>query len=562
MKVRRFLLPVAICLILAMTYGSITAGQARWEPYGPYVDQIIMPIIKDSEAQLIAFNRGDVDVLPGLTRPADINIIKDNPNAEITMNYGFHMFYLCYNMRREPLADDVLRQAIAHVVDRDNIIQTLFEGYMLPLAAFLPPSSAYYNDEVPTYPYNPEEAKRLLDEAGYTVDPATGIRIDPKTGQPMRKMTIYTPTYEVAPTSAELGKIIAEACQAINLPVEPEPMDFPVMLDKIDYHDFDMYMLAWSLSRIPTSLWNFFHSSNDVEAGYNNPGIRDPELDKVLELLYDAPNEEVAKQAADEAQLILARRQPYTVLYSRPYMDAFRKDRFEGYVPMHGYGAANYTNKWTTLNIKPVRGKGGTVRWLLPEEPKVLNPCTGSSAYEWEVMGRLYDGMMEVDPDTMQDIPWLAKSWDIETWEPAPGQEGTVITWHLEEGVKWHDGTPFTSKDVKFTVEYLKENQVPRYLDNVQKVVKVECPDDYTAKVYFETVSYWHLYRAGLNFLPDWIWKDVEDYNTFEPWLEAHPEVSGLTKLIGHGPFILDQYKVGEYVRLKKNPIYWRLPAN
>jgi peptide/nickel transport system substrate-binding protein len=177
-------------------------------------------------------------------------------------------------------------------------------------------------------------------------------------------------------------------------------------------------------------------------------------------------------------------------------------------------------------------------------------------------MGRLYDGMMEVDPDTMQDIPWLAKSWDIETWEPAPGQEGTVITWHLEEGVKWHDGTPFTSKDVKFTVEYLKENQVPRYLDNVQKVVKVECPDDYTVKVYFETVSYWHLYRADLNFLPDWIWKDVEDYNTFEPWLEAHPEVSGLTKLIGHGPFILDQYKVGEYVRLKKNPIYWRLPAN
>ena len=95
MKVRRFLLPVAICLILAMTYGSITAGQARWEPYGPYVDQIIMPIIKDSEAQLIAFNRGDVDVLPGLTRPADINIIKDKPQRRITMKLWFHMVYLC-----------------------------------------------------------------------------------------------------------------------------------------------------------------------------------------------------------------------------------------------------------------------------------------------------------------------------------------------------------------------------------------------------------------------------------------------------------------------------------
>lgn len=561
MKLRRFLLPVAICLILAMTYGTVTAQQkVKWEPYGPQVDQMIMPIIKDSEAQLIAFNRGDIDVLPGLTRPADINMIKANPNVELTMNYGFHMFYLCYNMRREPLDADILRQAIAHVVDRDNIIQTLFEGYMLPLAAFLPPSSGYYNEDIPRFPYNPEEAKKLLDSAGYTVDPATGIRLDPKTGKPLRKMTIFTPTYEVAPTSAELGKIIAEACQAINLPVEPEPMDFPVMLDKLDMAEFDMYMLAWSLSRIPTSLHNFFHSSNDVEAGYNRPGIRDPELDKVLENLYYAPNEEVAKKAADDAQVILAKRQPYTVLYSRPYMDAFRKDRFTGYVPMHGFGAANYSNKWTTLNVRPVRGKGGTIRWLLPEEPKVLNPCTASSAYEWEVLGRLFDGLMEVNPETMEDMPWKAKSWEVGTWEPEPGKKGTVVTWHLEKGIKWHDGAPFTSKDIKFTIEYLRDNKVPRYITSVQEVVKVEIPDDYTAKVYFETESFWHLYRADIACeLPESLWKDVKDYKTFEPWLESHPSASGLTKVIGTGPFILDQYKVGEYVRLKKNPIYWRL---
>ena len=560
MKVRRFLLPVAICLILAMTYGTVAAQKVEWEPYGPQVDQIIMPIIKDAEAQLIAFLRGDIDVDPGLTRPADLNKIKADPNAEITMNYGFHMFYLCYNMRREPLDADVLRQAIAHVIDRDNIIQTLFEGYMLPLAAFLPPSNAYYKEDIPRFPYNPEEAKKLLDAAGYTVDPATGIRIDPKTGKPLRKMTIFTPTYEVAPTSAELGKIIAEACQAINLPIEPEPMDFPVMLDKLDMAEFDMYMLAWSLSRLPTSLHSFFHSSNDIEAGYNRPGIRDPELDELLDQLYYAPNEEVAKKAADEAQVILARRQPYTVLYSRPYMDAFRKDRFTGYVPMHGYGAANYTNKWTTLNIRPTKGKGGTVRWLLMEEPKVLNPCTASSAYEWEVLGRVYDGLMEVHPETMEDIPWMAKSWEVGTWEPEPGEIGTVITWHLEEGIKWQDTTPFTSRDIKFTIEYLRDNKVPRYISNVEHIVKVETPDDYTAKVYFANESYWHLYRAGGCFLPEWIWENVEDYKTFEPWLEAHPEVPGLTKVVGHGPFILDQYKVGEYVRLKKNPIYWRLP--
>ncbi|MFZ5924867.1 MAG: ABC transporter substrate-binding protein [Bacillota bacterium] len=562
MKVRRFLLPVAVVLVLALACGIAAAQQkekVKWEQWGPRVDQIIMPIIKDSEAQLIAFERGEIDVLPGLARPADIDKVKANPNAEITMNLGFHMFYLCFNMRRGPLDADVVRQAVAHVVDRDNIIRTLFKGYMLPLSSFVPQSSPFYKADVPTFPYNPEKAREMLDKAGYKLDPATKIRIDPKTGKPMREMKIFTPTYEVAPTSAEIGKMIAESAQAVGLPIKPEPMDFPVMLQKLDRAEFDMYVLAWGLSRIPNFLHRFFHSSNDIEAGYNRPGIRDPELDKWLEQLAYPPDLATAKAAADKAQLILAQKQPYVPLYSRPYMDAFRKDKVTGYVPMLGYGAANYNNGWTTLNIRRVKGEGGSIRWLLPEEPKNLNMCVASSAYEWEVLGRIADGLIAVDPETLEDMPWLAKSWKVDTWEPKSGEKGSVITFYLEKGVKWQDGEPFTSADVKFTLEYLRDNKVPRYISSVKDIVKVETPDPYTAVVYFANVSYWHLYNANLAFLAEHIWKDVKDYKAFQPWLEPHPTVRGLTKVVGTGPFVLKEYKPGEYVRLMKNPIYWRL---
>jgi ABC-type transport system substrate-binding protein len=84
-----------------------------------------MPIIKEQQARRIAYERGESVVWSGLTQPEDIDRAKAMPNSDMTMTLGFHMFYLCFNMRKEPLASQPIRQAIAHCVDRDNIIRTL-----------------------------------------------------------------------------------------------------------------------------------------------------------------------------------------------------------------------------------------------------------------------------------------------------------------------------------------------------------------------------------------------------------------------------------------------------
>jgi peptide/nickel transport system substrate-binding protein len=562
-----------LCLVLAVAMaigamGMPGAAQVKFETYGPHVDEIIMPIIKDQQARRIAFERGESIVWAGLTQPADIDQVKSLPYADMRMTLGFHMFYVCFNMRKAPLSDPAFRQAFAHIVDRDNIIRTLFKGYMMPMSSFVPQVSSFFKADVPVYAYSLTKAAEVLDAAGYKLDPATGKRIDPKTGKPLAEIKFFTPTYEVAPTSAELGKILAESAQKVGLPIVAEPMDFNTMLDKIDISEFDMYGLAWSLSKNPTHLVSFFHSNQDVEAGYNRPGIRNPELDKILEQLDSAPDLKTAKAAADAAQLILARELPYVPLYSRPYIDAFNKTLVTGYVDMKGFGAASYNNQWTLLNIRRVdrTGKpieGGTIRWALSEEPKPLNYATASSAYAWEVLNKTVDSLMATHPDTLEDMPWLAEKWDVGVWTvdqgERKGQQGTVITWYIRKGVKWSDGMPFTGEDVKFTIDFLKDNQVPRYLPNTENIVKVELVDKYTVKVYFDTVSYWHIYNADLAFLAKHIWSDVKDYKTFEPWNEPHPTIKGYSKLVGTGPFMVKEYRAGEFVRLVKNPNYWRL---
>ncbi len=386
-----------VILLALLVSGSALAQGVEWGTRGPHVDEIILPIIMDQEAQIIALLRGDIHVLPGLTQPAHIQRLEAEPNVDITVSPGYHMFYLGINMRRPPLSDPVVRQALAHVIDREEIILSLFQGYMLPLAEFVPPASPFYNPDVDTYPYDPELAKQILDEAGYVMGP-DGVRIDPNTGERMREMTIMTPTMEVAATSAMLGMMVAEAAQSIGLPIKAEPLDFNVIVDRINNEvdggrNFDMYALAWGLSRFPTHLYTLFHSNFDVDGGDNTPGLRDPEYDAAGRKGLDAAHLRGRLRGGLRGAGHALRLLPYIPLYSRPYMDAFRSDIVTGYVPHLGFGAAsNALNSiWTPLNIRLVnQERGGTIRWVLEQEPGNLNILVGTSAYDARIFGLVY----------------------------------------------------------------------------------------------------------------------------------------------------------------------------
>lgn len=80
-------------------------------------------------------------------------------------------------------------------------------------------------------------------------------------------MSLLCPTAQAAPTTAELASRIAESFASLGLPVELEMLDFSMMIKRLDKHDFDLFVMAWSLSRDPDNLFAFFHSSMDTEGG-------------------------------------------------------------------------------------------------------------------------------------------------------------------------------------------------------------------------------------------------------------------------------------------------------
>src|SRR4029079_7894436 len=88
---------------------------------------------------------------------------------------------------------------------------------------------------------------------------------------------------------------------------------------------------------------------------------------------------------------------------------------------------------------------GGTLSVAQPGEPKTLDPHRSTlDVFRHSVRSAVFDSLTWVDPVTLAVQPKLAESWTV-------SQDGKTVTFKLRSGVKWHDGSPFTAKDVAFT---------------------------------------------------------------------------------------------------------------
>jgi len=296
----------------------------------------------------------------------------------------------------------------------------------------------------------------------------------------------------------------------------------------------------------------------DVKGGYNIPGIHDTELDRALEALRYAPDEKAAREASLLSQKILADRIPAIPIYSL-YSIASVNRRWKGTIKSN---VSTADNSWSLLQMEPADGKMVPLYWCLPDEPRSLNPFSSSSAYDWQVMNQIYDALLTVDPYSMGDMPWLAAKWDIEIRD-IDGKKSTVLTFKLRRNVLWQDGVEFSAKDVKSTIMFFKDNDIPRFFDNVRNVMEVKTPDNYTVQVAIDGVSHWNLHNiGGLPILPEHLLKNIGDWRTWQPARLADPVDGSLTQLMGTGPFVFMEYRRGEYVKLTRNDRFWLLKNN
>ncbi|TNC13005.1 ABC transporter substrate-binding protein [Methylobacterium terricola] len=186
---------------------------------------------------------------------------------------------------------------------------------------------------------------------------------------------------------------------------------------------------------------------------------------------------------------------------------------------------------------------GGRANLIVQPEPPSLMLGLVTNAPTQLVSGKIYEGLLRYD-EKLKPLPSLAKSWDI-------SPDGLRYTFHLHEGVTWHDGRPFTAADVLFTAKDFLMKTQPRHRNTMTRVADISAPDDHT--VVFTLKEPFEPFIRSFTFavmpmLPKHIYEGT-DYGT-------NPAND---KPIGTGPFKFESWRKGSSIHLVKNERYYLL---
>jgi peptide/nickel transport system substrate-binding protein len=161
-------------------YYRLTRNAAYWNKAEPLLDEIVFQVLPDRAAAANALEAGDIQLAAFSMVPlADLARIAKVPGLQV-VSRGYealtYQLVVEINHRRKELADVRVRRAIAHAIDRDFVVRTIFLGYARASTGPVPTTSKqFYAADVPTYPFDVGKANALLDEAGYARG-AGGVR--------------------------------------------------------------------------------------------------------------------------------------------------------------------------------------------------------------------------------------------------------------------------------------------------------------------------------------------------------------------------------------------------
>jgi peptide/nickel transport system substrate-binding protein len=288
----------------------------------PRITRLRLRIIPDATIRFLELKKGNIDLLLGSLPPEIVPLVDSLPGVQTATGPSSNYTYLGFNLRDPILADVTVRQAIAHALDRKGLIAHLLRGHATAATGLLFPHHWAYEPQVVTFPFDPERARRLLDEAGYPVR---------KGGER------FALTFKV--TTGELSRAIAEAIQfqlaQVGIRIEIRSYEWGTFYADIKSGNFQLYVLTWVGIADPDYYQYVFHSDSLPPVGANRGYYRNAEVDRLLLRGRQTSDAGGRKATYGRIQQILAEELPYISLWHELRWVAYQA-RIRGFSLMPG----------------------------------------------------------------------------------------------------------------------------------------------------------------------------------------------------------------------------------
>jgi peptide/nickel transport system substrate-binding protein len=276
----------------------------------PYLDRVVLRVMPNSASRVLAFEKGEVDVLYSFWLPVEqAGRVKALPGVVVKEYMLFpEVVTLFFNQKAsKPLEDLRVRQAIAHAIDKKFLVEKGYFGQGRPAISPIPSNIAWaHNPKVPVYDYDPAKAAAMLDEAGY-----------PKgaNGERFTLRFVYDPANSAANKASE---VVAQQLRAIGINAKQVPLERSLMLEKVyKEYDFDIHIHNYTTYGDPgVGIARIYICDNIKPAPFANVSrYCNPKLDEIFRQAASATTQAERAKYYYPAQEILMRDLPAIPLF-------------------------------------------------------------------------------------------------------------------------------------------------------------------------------------------------------------------------------------------------------
>ena len=288
----------------------------------PTIERLAFRVIRDDNARILALLGNTADMVQNAVSPLMMPVVEEAEDLETQSAPSFGYTYLAFNLEHPILSDIKVRQAMAHAINRDEIIDYKFRGTARPSTGPLVPEHWAYEGDVANFEFDPQKARELLDEAGYAPD-ADGVR--------------FSIEFKVSANNfrRSLAQLMAQQLGEVGIDVRVRAYEWGTFFDDIRSRNFEITTLQWPSINEPHLLHWIFHSDNVPSAdsradGANRGAYKNERVDELLDKGRTEHDRERRKEIYGEVQQILAEELPYISLW-HPDNVAVLKKGTEGY---------------------------------------------------------------------------------------------------------------------------------------------------------------------------------------------------------------------------------------
>ncbi|HEV8724417.1 MAG TPA: peptide-binding protein [Candidatus Binatia bacterium] len=297
----------------------------------PHLDRLKFRVVNNMDAALVRLKSGSLDFMEAL-QPVQVvrgtNSERFNREFEKYEYYAPTYTYIGWNNDHPIFRDKRVRQAMTYLTDRKQIVKSVLFGLGEVVDSHIYFFRPEYDKSLRSYPFDPQKALALLNEAGWKDTDGDGVLDKVIDGKKVQlRFEIKVNSGNAVRKSVAL--VLLDELKKHGIAASVRELDWTIFLNDVKNHQFDAVVLGWQMSTTEPDAYQVWHSSQAANKGSNAISYKNARVDEILEVYRREFDAQKRIQMYKEFQEIIHDEQPYTFLYVGKRVSAVHR-RFQG----------------------------------------------------------------------------------------------------------------------------------------------------------------------------------------------------------------------------------------